>query len=68
MTYSLLPRDETVNHVFMVYLCFFKVKVLDKVYLNHPGTIKMKTIRRSYVCWPVIDEDIERLVGCCDEE
>ena len=39
--------------------------ILQELHMNHPGMSCMKAIPRSYVYWPGIDKDIERLVSDC---
>ncbi|EYC13329.1 hypothetical protein Y032_0044g925 [Ancylostoma ceylanicum] len=41
--------------------------VLKELHTGHPGIVRMKSLARSYVYWPNIDEDCERTVqGCTD--
>ncbi|EFP01211.1 hypothetical protein CRE_24401 [Caenorhabditis remanei] len=42
-------------------------KVLKTLHRAHPGIVRMKMLARSYVYWPGIDKDIEKLVKSCDE-
>ena len=39
--------------------------VLDKLHTAHPGIVRMKELAQSYVYWPDIDADIERLARSC---
>ena len=39
--------------------------VLHELHLNHPGISKMKSIARSYVWWPGLDQDITKVVQGC---
>lgn len=41
-------------------------KVLTLLHEGHPGISKMKALARSYVYWPNIDADIERIVRQCE--
>jgi len=41
-------------------------QVLTELHDTHPGMTKMKAIARSYVWWPNVDSDIERMVSKCD--
>ena len=34
---------------------------------EHMGIIKTKNLARSYVWWPLIDRNIEELIGSCPE-
>ncbi len=40
-------------------------RVLQELHATHPGVIKMKTLARSYVWWPHLDNDIESAVKEC---
>ncbi|EFO91976.1 hypothetical protein CRE_11440 [Caenorhabditis remanei] len=42
-------------------------KVLKTLHRAHPGIVRMKMLARSYVYWPGIDKDIEKVVKSCDE-
>ena len=39
--------------------------ILQELHMTHPGVSRMKALARSYVYWPGIDKDIERLVSDC---
>ena len=39
--------------------------VLTELHQTHPGINRMKSLARSYVWWPGIDEDVESLVQTC---
>ncbi|XP_017462912.1 PREDICTED: uncharacterized protein K02A2.6-like, partial [Rhagoletis zephyria] len=39
--------------------------ILDALHASHPGIVRMKALARSYVWWPQIDADIERVVKLC---
>ena len=39
--------------------------ILQELHVTHPGVSRMKALARSYVYWPGIDKDIERLVSDC---
>ncbi|XP_028164488.1 uncharacterized protein K02A2.6-like isoform X2 [Ostrinia furnacalis] len=40
-------------------------KVLRELHDTHTGIVKMKSLARSYVWWPGLDEAIERQCGAC---
>ncbi|XP_062574192.1 uncharacterized protein K02A2.6-like [Saccostrea cucullata] len=40
-------------------------RVLQDLHEGHIGIVKMKSIARSYVWWPKIDQDIENLCSSC---
>lgn len=40
-------------------------RVLSHLHATHQGMTRMKTIARSYVYWPGLDNDIEEMVGQC---
>ena len=40
-------------------------KVLDLLHSTHPGIVRMKSLARNYVFWPVIDKDIKNLAKQC---
>ena len=39
--------------------------VLQELHRNHPGVVKMKSLARSYLWWPGLDQEIEALVKGC---
>ena len=39
--------------------------ILQQLHAGHPGTVRMKSIARSYVWWPGIDKEIEDMVRRC---
>ena len=45
----------------------FTEQVLQELHQSHPGIVRMKSVARSYVWWPQINEDIEHLVKKCDK-
>jgi hypothetical protein len=43
----------------------FRDRVLEMFHSAHPGIVRMKLLTRSYVWWPGIDSEIEKLVKGC---
>ena len=44
-----------------------KESVLQELHQSHLGIARMKVIAWSYIWWPLIDQDIEDRVKCCDK-
>lgn len=42
-----------------------KNRIISHLHNGHPGIVRMKSIARSYVYWPSIDNDIEHFVKTC---
>ena len=42
-----------------------RVKLLEELHRDHSGMSRMKLVARSYIWWPGLDEEIERLVRGC---
>ena len=40
-------------------------RVLSELHIDHPGISKMKSLARSYVWWPNLNQDIKCLVKSC---
>ena len=40
-------------------------QVLQELHVSHPGMCCMKALAHSYVWWPGLDQDIEKLVKAC---
>ncbi|XP_055604787.1 uncharacterized protein K02A2.6-like [Uranotaenia lowii] len=45
----------------------FQKQVLQQLLKRHPEIERMRSIARQYVYWPLIDEDISKLVRACSE-
>lgn len=45
----------------------YRTTILKTMHDGHPGTARMKLLARSKVYWPGIDNDIEKMVKCCEE-
>ena len=43
----------------------FRLHILKDMHLGHPGVVRMKSIARSYVWWPGIDDQIEVALKKC---
>ncbi|XP_058042246.1 uncharacterized protein K02A2.6-like, partial [Ahaetulla prasina] len=39
--------------------------VLELLHVGHPGIVRMKSLARSYVWWPLMDKEISDRVGKC---
>ncbi|XP_046399364.1 uncharacterized protein K02A2.6-like [Ischnura elegans] len=39
--------------------------ILNELHASHQGIVKMKSVARSYVWWPKLDEDLEALARAC---
>lgn len=42
-----------------------RLQLLDELHASHLGTVKMKSIARSYFWWPKMDQEIENLSKSC---
>ncbi|XP_065084064.1 uncharacterized protein K02A2.6-like [Ochlerotatus camptorhynchus] len=43
----------------------FRRQILKQFHRGHPGMVRMKSIARSFVYWPGVDNDIENFVRQC---
>ena len=43
----------------------WREKLLTELHRDHPGTVKMKNVARSYMWWPGLDSDIEAMAKSC---
>eukprot|EP00731_Ephydatia_muelleri_P009464 Em0005g50a len=41
--------------------------LLEELHEGHLGVVRMKELARSYVWWPNLDQDIERMVASCEK-
>lgn len=41
--------------------------VLKELHEGHPGMVRMKSLARGHVYWPRLDQQLEELVGSCDD-
>lgn len=65
-------RNELTVEIGVVMWCYRVVipkslqeSILKDLHTSHMGIVKMKSVARSYVYWPGIDSDIERLANSC---
>ena len=42
-------------------------KLLSQLHSDHLGIVKMKSIARSYIWWPDLDQQIEQLANSCED-
>ena len=42
-------------------------KLLSQLNSDHLGIVKMKSIVRSYIWWPGLDQQIEQLANSCED-
>ena len=42
-------------------------KVMEQLHDGHPGTSRMKSLARSFVCWLLMDDDIADRVKSCNQ-
>ena len=40
--------------------------ILDELHADHAGSSRMKELARSYVWWPKLDDDLEKLCSSCE--
>lgn len=45
----------------------FQSNLLQELHSTHMGTVKMKSVARSYIWWPGIDRDIENVTKSCEK-
>ena len=43
----------------------FQGQILDEIHSGHLGVVKMKSVARTYVYWPKIDQQIEEKARGC---
>ena len=42
-------------------------QVLEELHHTHAGIVRLKAIARSYVWWPHLDQDLEKLAKSCTQ-
>ena len=42
-----------------------QVPILNELHETHQGIVRMKSLSRSYVWWPGLDQAIEEIVRAC---
>ena len=42
-----------------------QIRILKDFHMGHPGTNRMKSLMRSFVYWPSMDQDITNMVKTC---
>jgi hypothetical protein len=62
-----IEQDCVVMGFRIVIPASLRKQTLSELHFNHPGIVKMKAIARSYVWWPNIDKDVEKLVKQCEQ-
>ena len=44
-----------------------RAHLLQELHEGHIGIVKMKALARSYIWWPNMDADIEKIAARCEE-
>lgn len=50
----------------MIIPTTLRLSILHQIHESHMGIVKTKSIARSYIWWPKIDDDIENMIKSCD--
>ena len=58
--------DETLMYAVRVVMPrVLQKRMLKEFHMGHPGMCRMKSLMRSYIYWPRMDQDIEKIIREC---